>query len=198
MNEIKWTSSPKIATVMGRLAGGADSGKLGGHQPAPTATYASPVKTYSTAKIVEKTRRNGDISGERKVVNASIRPTAPMLSSVGSAATPRTSIPPVVMPANQAIAATIATPMLNGFMTGHSPRRRADDMGSKLGHIIVTGCCGPNGRGSSRLAERREHCRHGHPRPPALSRVFRQTECLPRTPNTSSVMLDQARRVNGR
>src|SRR5438477_11883838 len=55
MNEMTWTNSPKIATVMGRLAGGADSGKLGGHQPAPTATYASPVKTYSTAKIDEKT-----------------------------------------------------------------------------------------------------------------------------------------------
>ena len=38
MNEIKWTSSPKIAIVMGRLAGGADSEKLGGHQPAHTAT----------------------------------------------------------------------------------------------------------------------------------------------------------------
>jgi hypothetical protein len=38
MNEIKWTSIPKIATVVGRLAGGIDSEKLGGHQPARTAT----------------------------------------------------------------------------------------------------------------------------------------------------------------
>src|SRR5437588_12085739 len=96
-----------------------------------------------------------------------------MLSSVGSAATPRTSIPPVVMPANQAVAATIATPMLNGFMTGHSPRRRADDRGSKLGHIIVTGCCGPNGRGSSRLAERREHTVvMAHPAPASIEPRF--------------------------
>src|SRR5437868_14154278 len=68
--------------------------------------------------------------------------------------------------------------MLNGFMTGHSPRRRADDMGSDLGHIIVTGCCGPNGRGSSRLAERREH-RHAvntvvmaHPAPASIEPRF--------------------------
>jgi hypothetical protein len=38
MNEIKWTSSPKIATVVAKLAGGAASEKLGGHQPACTAT----------------------------------------------------------------------------------------------------------------------------------------------------------------
>src|SRR5438128_8294919 len=129
MNEIKWTSIPKIAAAVGRLAGGAASEKLGGHQPANTTTEASPVTTYSTAKIVEKTRRNGDISRERKVVSASIRPTAPMLSSVGSAARPRTSTPPFVMPATKAIAAAIATLMLNGLTTGHSPRRRGDDTG---------------------------------------------------------------------
>src|SRR5690242_2405774 len=111
---------------MGRLAGGAISAKLGGHQPTSTATEASPVTTYSTAKIVEKTRRNGDIREERKMVSASIRPTAPILSSVGSAARPRTSTPSFVTPATSAIAAVMATPMLNGLTTGHSPRRRAD------------------------------------------------------------------------
>jgi hypothetical protein len=83
----------------------------------------------STAKIVEKTRRNGDIRDERKVVRASIRPTAPVLSSVGSAARPTTSTPPFVRLATKAIAAAIATPMLNCLMTGHSPRRCADDVG---------------------------------------------------------------------
>src|SRR6266404_8946584 len=129
MNEVKWTSSPKIATVVARLAGGANSEKLGGHQPARTATQASPVTIYSTANIVEKTRRNGDISGERKVVSASIRPTTPTPSSVGSAARPRTSTLPFVMPATKAIAAAIATPILNGFTTGHPPRWRATTWG---------------------------------------------------------------------
>ena len=68
-------------------------------------------------------RRNGDIRSERKVVSASIRPTAPMLNSVGSAATPRKASRPEVMLANKAIAATTATPMLKGFTTSHSPRQ---------------------------------------------------------------------------
>jgi hypothetical protein len=34
----QWMSSPKIASVVGRLAGGANSEKLGSHQPARTAT----------------------------------------------------------------------------------------------------------------------------------------------------------------
>ena len=93
-----------MATVSGRLAGGAKSREA--RRP-PGRTYraqASPVTRYSTANIVEKTRRNGEISSERKVVNASTEPTAPMLNSVGSAARPRTSTPPVLMPANKAIA----------------------------------------------------------------------------------------------
>ena len=140
--------------VIGRLAGGAASAKLEGHQPASTTTKASPVARYSRAKIVEKTRRNGDIRGERKVVSASGRPTAPMLNSVGSAARPRTSPPPFVVPTISATAAVMATPMLNGLTTGHSPRRCAEDIGSKLGRITVTGLLGPNGMDSLRLAER--------------------------------------------
>ena len=73
------------------------------------------------AKIVEKTRRNGDIWSERKVVSASIRPTAPMPSSVRSAATSNMPPPSLVMPANKAIAAAMATPMLKGFTTAYSP-----------------------------------------------------------------------------
>src|SRR6202040_7881 len=138
--------------VIGRLAGGAASAKLEGHQPASTTTKASPVTRYSRAKIVEKTRRNGDIRGERKVVSASGRPTAPMLNSAGSA--PRPSPPPFVVPTISAIAAVMATPMLNGLTTGHSPRRCAEDIGSKLGRITVTGLLGPNGMDSLRLAER--------------------------------------------
>src|SRR6266436_5442232 len=105
--------------------------------------------TYSTAKIVEKTRRNGEIGGERKVVSASIRPTAPMLSSVGSAARPRTSTPPFVMPATKAIAAAIATLMLNGLTTGHSPRWRGDDIGRDAAHKWRRNSC-PNLSSSGR------------------------------------------------
>src|SRR5215831_4807701 len=119
MNEITWTSNPKMATVVARLAGGANSERLGGHQPTRTATCATAVTTYSTAKIVEKTRRNGDISSERKVVRASIRPTTPMLSSGGS--TMRPSPPPFVIAITKANAAATKTPILNGFTTGNSP-----------------------------------------------------------------------------
>src|SRR3984893_15348279 len=140
--------------VIGRLAGGAAPAKLGGHQPASTTTKASPVTRYSRAKIVAKTRRNGDIRGERKVVSASGRPTAPMLNSVGSAARPRTSPPPFVAPTISATSAGMATRMLNDLPTGDSPRRCAEDIGSKLGRITVTGLLGPNGMDSLRLAER--------------------------------------------
>src|ERR1700757_5463432 len=102
MNEITWTSNPKMATVVARLAGGANSERPGGHQPTRTVICATAVTTYSTAKIVEKTRRNGDISGERKVASASIRPTAPMLSNVGSAGRARMSPAPFVMPITKA------------------------------------------------------------------------------------------------
>jgi hypothetical protein len=54
-----------------------------------------------TVVETEKTRRNGGISDERKVVSASIRPTAPMLNSVGSAARPRMSPAPFCDAGNQ-------------------------------------------------------------------------------------------------
>src|SRR5215471_17159491 len=146
MNEIKWTSSPKIATVMARLAGGAASEKLDGHHPSCAATWATAVTTYSTAKIVEKTLRNGDVSDERKVVNASPSPTAPMLSNGGSAARPGRSPPPFVMPASKASMAAMTTPMLNPFTKDHLISSAVDGVMSHLCHDI--GLCGAEGSGS--------------------------------------------------
>src|SRR5215469_8433971 len=135
MNEIRWTSNPKMATVVARLTGGANSERPGGHQPNRTATYATAVTIYSTAKIVEKTQRNGETSGERKVVSARISPTAPMLSSAASTERPRTSPPAFATPATKADAAARATPMLKCLTTGNSAWWERARQGGGFWHI---------------------------------------------------------------
>jgi hypothetical protein len=76
MRAISTTTTPKAASIAGRLPGGVSPESAAGHAPTVAAANVNPVRPYSTAKIVTKIFRNVEILRERDIANARMTPVA--------------------------------------------------------------------------------------------------------------------------
>ena len=95
--------------VAGRLAGGDSTERASGHAPSAESAKIEPISAYSTAKMVEKMRRNVEILRARAVVNAMSAPVNATPISAPSMETPRIEVPPLMRLATRQKAAVAAT-----------------------------------------------------------------------------------------